>query len=229
MKNKKVCIVTGALGGLGRIVIEHLTEDELTVIGIDHGSPGNTPVDRSWTYIQTDVLSEDSVHRTYEKVISEFARIDVLVNLVGGIYPWSNIEDVSLENWEKTIALNLRSVFLMCRGAIRQMKKQNGGKIINVGAQAGVRGASQAGPYGSAKSAVINLSETIAAEGKSCNIQCNVIIPSIIDTAANRKSMPDATFSDWVQPAEIANLIGFLASDKSSGVTGSVIQAPGRV
>jgi NAD(P)-dependent dehydrogenase (short-subunit alcohol dehydrogenase family) len=109
------------------------------------------------------------------------------------------------------------------------MVPQKNGKIINVGAMAGLKGGAQAGPYGVAKAGVINLTETMAEENKINNIQVNAIVPSIIDTPANRRSMPDADFSRWVRAEEIAELLVFLASDKSSGVTGSIIKVPGRV
>lgn len=109
------------------------------------------------------------------------------------------------------------------------MKPNKSGKIVNVSSGLGLKGGAFAGPYGVAKAAVINLTETMAEENKSHNIQVNCIIPSTIDTPANREAMPDEDFSKWVTASEIADLLLFLSSDKSSGVTGSVIKVPGRV
>lgn len=235
-----VCIITGALGGLGQKVVQSFLDNGATVIGADSEKALNEDLKKSlfwlgikdhsrWTLVPTDVLSESSVRELINNTARKHSHIDVLVNLVGGIYPWSEIKDVDTETWAFTIELNLKSVYLCSREVLKIMVPQKKGKIINIGALAGLKGGAQAGPYGVAKAGVINLTETMAEENKINNIQVNAIVPSIIDTPANRRSMPDADFSGWVRAEEIAELLVFLASDKSSGVTGSIIKVPGRV
>ncbi|MBL7994702.1 SDR family oxidoreductase [bacterium] len=240
MLENKVCVVTGALGGLGQTVIRTLLQHGASVVGVDSEKALTGEFQKSdfwqtvkdnkkWIFKPSDVLSESHVNELVKETHNKYSKIDVLINLVGGIYPWSEITDVETKTWDFTIDLNLKSTFLCSREVLKIMKTQKSGKIINVGASAGLKGGSKAGPYGVAKAGVINLTETMADENKIHNIQVNAIVPSIIDTAANRKSMPDADFSTWVKAEEIAELLLFLASDKSSGVTGSIIKIPGRV
>lgn len=240
MLKNKVCIVTGALGALGQTVVRIFLANEATVVGVDHVKAltpefqksefwQNVGSDKGWMFRPADVLSDSNVNELVTEVIKKHFKIDILINLVGGIYPWSDITDVETKMWDFTIELNLKSTFLCSREVLRIMKSQKYGKIINVGASAGLKGGAQAGPYGVAKAGVINLTETMAEENKNYNIQVNAIVPSIIDTPANRKAIPDADFLRWVRTEEIAELLLFLSSDKSSGVTGSIIKVPGRV
>ena len=239
LKNK-ICIITGALGGLGQTVVQTFLDQGALVIGADSEKAMNDHLKKSsfwrnvkdhpnWTLKITDVLSESGVTELVNLAYQKQSRIDVLINLVGGIYPWSEITEVDVKTWDFTIELNLKSVYLCSREALRIMVLQKNGKIINIGALAGLKGGSQAGPYGAAKAGVINLTETMAEENKINNIQVNAIVPSIIDTPANRRSMPDAEFTRWVRAEEIVETLVFLASDKSSGITGSIIKIPGRV
>ncbi|KAB2879419.1 SDR family oxidoreductase [bacterium] len=240
MLENKVCIVTGALGGLGQTAVKTFLHNGATVVGVDSEKVLTDEFRKSvfwqtvekhnkWKFRATDVLSESHVNELTKETILKYSKIDILINLVGGIYPWSEVTEVETKTWDFTIDLNLKSTFLCSREVLKIMKTQKNGKIINVGAIAGLKGGSKAGPYGVAKAGVINLTETMAEENKIHNIQINAIVPSIIDTPANRKSMPDADFSNWVKAEEIAELLLFLASDKSSGVTGSIIKVPGRV
>lgn len=240
MLENRICIVTGALGGLGQTVVKTLLQNGARVVGVDSEKALTDEFQKSsfwqsvknnneWMFRPTDVLSDLNVKELVEDVIKKYSTVDVLINLVGGIYPWSEVTEVETETWDFTIKLNLKSTFLCSREVLKIMQTQKSGKIINVGALAGLKGGSKAGPYGVAKAGVINLTETMAEENKIHNIQINAIVPSIIDTPANRKSMPDADFSKWVKAEEIAELFLFLASDKSSGVTGSIIKVPGRV
>lgn len=240
MLENKICIITGALGGLGQAVVRSFLDQGAFVIGAD-GERALTDNfirnkfwisvkdSKRWTFSSTDVLSESNVKDLVHDTIKTHSRIDVLINLVGGIYPWSEITNIDLKTWDFVIELNLKSVFLCSREVLKTMVPKKSGKIINVGALSGLKGGAQAGPYGVAKAGVINLTETMAEENKFNNIQINAIVPSIIDTPANRLSMPDADFTRWVKAEEIAELLVFLSSDKSSGITGSIIKVPGRV
>ncbi len=240
MVTNKICMITGALGGLGQTVATRFIENGAVVIGVDSEKGVNDRLkqtefwksisaSKNWLFKPADVLSESGVRELVRDVHEQFSRVDVLINLVGGIYPWSNLTEVETKTWDFTIELNLKSTFFCSREILKIMAPQRSGKIINVGAGVGLKGAAQAGPYGAAKAGVINLTETMAEENKANHIQINAIVPSIIDTPANRKSMPDADFSKWVRADEIANVLLFLASDKSSGVTGSIIKVPGRI
>lgn len=226
MPDKKIYIVTGATGGLGKTVVRVLSEAGAIVVAVGRTDES---FDNTVDFRKADLLDERSVTALFDDVAQTHGRIDALVHLVGGIYPWSGIVDVELEVWDKTIALNLTPTFLCCRAAMQRMQTQRSGVIITIGSQAGLKGGKSAGPYGAAKAAVINLTQTIADEGKAVNVRANVIIPSTIDTPANRAAMPKADFSKWVTPEEIARTIAFLVSDAASGITGAVVSVPGRV
>jgi len=226
MLHDKICLITGALGGLGKTLTRSLHDAGATVIAVDNV---DAEIDYGPSYHKANLLDEPGVATLFANVIAAHKRVDAVVNLVGGIYPWSTVDQIDFAVWQKTLALNLTPTFLCSREGIRQMKKQNNGAIINMGAQAGLKGAASAGPYGAAKAAVINLTQTLADEGKPFNIRVNAIVPSTIDTPANRKSMPTADFSKWVTAAEIANAIIFLLSDQAGGVTGAILPVPGRV
>lgn len=217
---QKVIVVTGATGGLGTTVVRVLQDAGGTVISLDRGNSLQTESH------PTNVLDEEDVRRAFSQITGRYQRIHGLVHLVGGIYPWSKMSEIDLSTWQQTIELNLTSAFLCSREAIRILHRS--GSIVHVGAQAGVRGGAQAGPYGAAKSAVINLTQTLADEGRTAGFRANAVVPSIIDTPANRKAMPEADFSAWVTPQEIANVICFLLSDAASGVTGAILPVPGR-
>lgn len=230
MLTDKICLITGAAGGLGKTVCHRFCEAGASVIAVD-GLKVPEPKDMpdNYHFHRADVLDDVDIQNLFKSVSEKFKRLDVLINLVGGIYPWSELTAVDVKTWDFTIQLNLKSAFLCSREALKIMAEQKSGKIVNIGAGAGLKGGSQAGPYGAAKAAVINLTETMAEENKANGIQVNAIIPSIIDTPANRKSMHGADFSKWVTADEITNVLMFLASEESSGVTGSIIRVPGRV
>jgi NAD(P)-dependent dehydrogenase (short-subunit alcohol dehydrogenase family) len=240
MLKDKVCIITGALGALGQTVVTKFLENGSLVIGVDNERANTEELRNSdfwqkasaqanWIFRPTNVLNETDVNKLIKETNDRYSKIDILINLVGGIYPWADVNEIDTPIWDFTIELNLKSAFLCSREVLKVMIPKKSGKIVNVGAGAGLRGSAQAGPYGVAKAGVINLTETMAEENKSHNIQVNAIVPSIIDTPANRRSMPGENFSKWVKAEELAEVLLFLASDRSSGVTGSIIRVPGRV
>ncbi len=223
-------VITGSNGHLGRATVSRFLELGATIFAVTGHSTGNEAGSGPGLHwLTSDAASESSVRETWTSIRQRAGRVDVLINLIGGIYPWSRVEDVSLASWEQTINVNLTTAFLNMKEALRIMVSQGSGKIINVGSLAGIHGRSFAGPYGAAKAALINLTQTAADENKKNNIQINAIVPGIIDTPVNRRDMPDADFSDWVAPETVAGVLAFLASGASDGITGSVIKVTGRL
>ncbi|HMZ03193.1 MAG TPA: SDR family NAD(P)-dependent oxidoreductase [bacterium] len=236
----KLCLVTGALGHLGQALSECLLEEGYHVVGIGSGNTLNENFKKSeflkyvsgkktWTFYSVNLTSEEEVTQLFQSVSQNNNSLLALVNLVGGIYPWSMLHEVEAKTWDAMIELNLKTTFLCSREAIKIMIPQRCGKIINIGALAGIRGNTMAGPYGAAKAALINMTETMAEENKRNNIQVNAVVPGIIDTPTNRQSMPDADFSTWVKPQSIAEVISFLVSEKSNALTGSVLRVTGKL
>jgi NAD(P)-dependent dehydrogenase (short-subunit alcohol dehydrogenase family) len=143
---------------------------------------------------------------------------------VGG----QTVTETDLATWQRMLAMNLTSVFLCARAVSPLMTEQGSGKIIAVGARAGLHGAANMAAYSVSKGGVITLVEALAEELKEANVQVNCVLPSVIDTPANRRSMPGADPSHWVSPTEIARVILFLASDESDVVSGAAIPVYGR-
>ncbi len=124
--------------------------------------------------------------------------------------------------------MNLKSVFLCSKAVLPQMIKQNYGKIINISSRPALKGVAGVGAYSASKAGVLNLTETIADEVRDYDINVNAILPSTIDTPANRRDMPEADFSKWVKPEEIARVMVFLASDDSKPISGAGIPVYGK-
>lgn len=236
----KLCLVTGALGHLGQALSGCLLEEGYHVVGVGSGGTSNENFKKTdffkyvsgketWTFYSANLTSEEEVAQLFQSVSQNNNSLVALVNLVGGIYPWSMLHEVESKTWDAAIDLNLKTAFLCSREALKVMIPQRSGKIINIGALAGIRGNTMAGPYGAAKAALINMTETMAEENKGNNIQVNAVVPGIIDTPTNRQSMPDADFSTWVKPQSIAEVISFLVSEKSNALTGSVLRVTGKL
>jgi NAD(P)-dependent dehydrogenase (short-subunit alcohol dehydrogenase family) len=154
--------------------------------------------------------------------------LDVLINIAGA-FRWEKIADGDSATWDLLFATNVMTALHCSRAAIPHLRRRKGGRIINIGANAATRAALGMGAYTAAKSGVHRLTESLAEELKDESITVNAVLPSIIDTPANRADMPQADFSRWVTPEALAAVILFLASDASQAVTGALIPVTGRV
>jgi NAD(P)-dependent dehydrogenase (short-subunit alcohol dehydrogenase family) len=162
------------------------------------------------------------------ETIKRLGRIDVLVNAVGGFRAGTPLHETSLETWDFMLNLNARSVFIASRTVIPHMLAQGSGKIVSVAARPGLRGNAKMAAYSVSKSAVIRLTESMAAELKGAGINVNCILPGTIDTPQNRQAMPNADPSRWVKPEALADVILFLASDAAREVHGAALPVYGR-
>lgn len=230
----RTAVVTGGTGALGGVCVEYLFSAGLN-IAIPYNSekslaniPKQVSQDRL-AALRTDLTEENQVDLFINKVVQKFGTVDYLVNTAGGYTGGSTIDEVSLEDWESIMKLNTRSAFLICRDALRVMRKQGFGRIINIASMPALSPSAKKGPYAVSKRAVVTLTETIAEETKGTGITANAIAPSIIVTEANKQSMPKADFSKWVTPQEIAQLILYLCSDEAKSVSGNVIRIYGGV
>ncbi len=133
-----------------------------------------------------------------------------------------------LETWEFMINLNARSVFLVSRAVVPHMLRRQAGRIINIGSRAGLKGGANMAPYAVSKGAVIRLTESMAEELKDQGITANCIVPSVLDTSQNRTANPDADYSQWVTPEQVADVITFLASENARAVNGAIVPVYGR-
>jgi NAD(P)-dependent dehydrogenase (short-subunit alcohol dehydrogenase family) len=216
----RTVVITGAAGNLGRAVASAFSEDTLVLLDVKRGSLKDGERQR---FIAVDLLDPNSVHAA----IQQCKRIDVLCNIAGGFRMGSPVHETSDKDWNFLMDLNARTVLNMAGAAVPMMIKSGGGKIVNIGAFAAQKGAAQMGAYVASKSAVIRLTETMAAELREKNINVNCVLPTIIDTPENRAAMPDADPRRWVAPAALADVIAFLASDAARAIHGAALPVTG--
>jgi NAD(P)-dependent dehydrogenase (short-subunit alcohol dehydrogenase family) len=174
-----------------------------------------------------DLLDAQAVQAAADKAIERFGRIDVLCNLAGAFRMGPSVHETPAEDWAFLMDVNARTVLNTARAVVPRMLAAGSGKIVNVGAYAAQKGAAHMGAYVAAKSAVIRLTETMAAELRSRNINVNCVLPTIIDTPENRAAMPQADPRHWVAPRELAEVIAFLASDAARAIHGAALPVTG--
>ncbi len=232
----QVTLITGGTGGLGKSVVKAFLDSGSTVVLPYRNAKEKEsllallgPEKKNLFPFEADVAREEPVRALWETVVERWGRMDVLVNLVGGYASGKVISATEERDLDQMISLNLKSVFFCCKHALPAMIKQNYGRIVNISAKAAVNPMGQAGPYCISKAGVLTLTQVMASEVKSMNITINAVLPSIIDTEANRKSMPQSDFAKWVRPGEIAQTIFYLTSAEASGINGAAVQVYGRV
>jgi NAD(P)-dependent dehydrogenase (short-subunit alcohol dehydrogenase family) len=229
----KTIVVTGGFGALGRVVAEVAASRSASIAVLDHApSPPEGLAERlgptALLIGGLDLSSADVATKAMGDVKAKFGRLDALLNIAGG-FQWETVEGGKSESWESMYALNLITTLNACRAALPHLIETGAGRIVNVGAQSALHAASGFGPYAASKSAVHRLTEALAQELKLKGVTVNAVLPSTIDTAANRRDMPKADFSRWVAPADLAAVMLFLASDEAKAVTGALIPVTGRV
>ena len=212
--------VTGAAGALGMSVANAFMTSGADVSGVDIVE-AETP----FQLHKADLINPDDAKR----VVAEIGRVDVLANIAGGFTMGDTVETTSDETWDFMYNLNARTVFNMVRAVVPQMRERNKGKIVNIGAKNALTGVGNMAAYSASKSVVIKLTESLAEELKSHNINVNCILPSIIDTPRNRADMPKANFSSWVTPKAMAKVVLFLASEDANPIHGASLPVVGLV
>ena len=230
----RVVLVTGAAGNLGtavvrafraagaRLVLVDRDPDRLTRLFPDLvGSPGH------YLAAPVDLTDEAAIKAMIDQTLSRFGRIDVLVNVAGGYRGGTPVHETPLATWDFLLNLNARTVYIASSAVIPAMLRQGNGKIVNVAARAALQGAAKMGAYSASKSAVMRLTEAMAAELKNDGINVNCVLPGTIDTPDNRAAMPKADTGRWVQPEALADVILFLASDAARAVHGAAIPVYG--
>ncbi|OKO92831.1 short-chain dehydrogenase [Bradyrhizobium sp. NAS80.1] len=223
----KVIVVTGALGALGKVVAETALSRGGRVAGIDH-APSQISATADHIEIGTVDLSDPAQAKTaIEATAKHFGRLDALINIAGG-FAFETVGDGDIKTWQRMHALNVLTALNASRAALPHLAASKAGRIVNIGAMGALQAGGGMGPYAASKAGVHRLTEALANEWKG-KVTVNAVLPSIIDTKANRTDMPKADFSKWVTPQELAEVILFLVSDAASGITGALIPVGGRV
>ncbi len=223
---ERVIAVTGGHGALGKAVVEAALAQGCKVAVIDHAS-GHPVPDGVLELGGVDLTDPASAKAAIDAVVAHFRRLDALLNIAGG-FVWQTTDDAE-PAWEKMFRLNLTTALNASRAALPHLKASPEGRIVNVGANAAIRSAAGMGAYAASKAGVHRLTESLAEELKDTAVTVNAVLPSILDTAQNRKDMPDADPAKWVQPSDLAAVMLFLASPASRAVTGALIPVMGRV
>ncbi len=223
----RTVVVTGAAGNLGRAIANAFAERGANLVLVDLRREGLERAfgadDARRLLAPANLLDQADVDAAVKQAIQRFERIDVLCNIAGGFRMGKPVHETSDETWNLLFDVNARTVLHTARAVVPRMIAGGGGKIVNVGAYAAQKGVAQMGAYCAAKSAVIRLTEAMAAELREKNINVNCVLPTIIDTPENRSAMPSADPGRWVAPADLARTILFLASDDARAIHGAAL------
>jgi NAD(P)-dependent dehydrogenase (short-subunit alcohol dehydrogenase family) len=216
-------LITGANGGLGTAVSQEFLATGAKVIGVALQWKQPAP----FTTISTDVTTEAGCDSMVRQALEQ-GPIDALVHLVGGFAGGSPVADTTDPTWDSMMNVNLRAAFCCIRAALKPMNAAGRGRIVAIGTRMAVEPSPNFAAYAVSKAALVALIKTVAAEGQKFGVTANVVLPSTIDTPANRAAMPKADFSRWVAPQSIAKLLVFLTSEAAADTSGAVIPIYGR-
>ena len=230
----KITLVAGGTGGLGqavslaflqegaRLMVTYLNDQEFA--GLQRAAGANSP---RLAGCKVDVTDETAVQQLVDGIVAEHGRLDILVNTVGGYAGGIKLWELETRVFDRMLALNLRAGFMLAREAVKAMLPQRKGIIINVAAKAALDHAAGASAYAASKAAALALMDSLAEDLKGSGVRVNSILPSIIDTEANRKAMPGADFAKWPKPEDIARVILFLCSEDAGVIHGAAIPVYG--
>ena len=223
-------LVAGGTGGLGRAVTSAFLEEGASVAVTYRNQPEwerfKNAASANAARLQgqeVDVTDESAVHQLIEKILLKHARLDAMVNTVGGYLGGPKLWEMETKIFEQMLNLNLRSGYVLSRAAVRVMLKQGRGTIVNVASKSAIDHAAGAAAYAASKAAAVAMLDGLAAEVKGTGVRVNTILPSIIDTEPNRQAMPKADFAKWPKPSDIARVILFLSSEDAKVIHGAAI------
>jgi NAD(P)-dependent dehydrogenase (short-subunit alcohol dehydrogenase family) len=232
---EQVVIITGAAGNLGLVTARAFQQAGAKTVLVDR-SPDR--VQQMFPALAdspdhllaggVDLSDAASLGKLMAQTLAKFGRVDALVNTVGAFRGGEPVHEADVADWDSLFDANVRTTLMCCRAVIPQMLKQKRGKIINVSSREGLEAHAGLAAYAASKSAVLRLTEALAAELKASDINVNCILPSVIDTPQNRAAMPKADFSQWIVPEAIADVILFLASDAARAIQGAAVPVYGK-
>jgi NAD(P)-dependent dehydrogenase (short-subunit alcohol dehydrogenase family) len=227
----RVFAITGAFGALGSAVAKAAAEQgaRLALIDFAKTPPAGLPSgDEVLVLGGVDLTDSVAAGAAIDAVAERFGGLDALLNIAGG-FRWETLETSLVEGWHRLFLLNVQTAANASRAAIPYLRESKSGRIVNVGANAALKASMGMGPYAASKAGVHSLTESLAEELKADDVTVNAVLPSIIDTPANRADMPKANFASWVAPEDLAAVMLFLASEDARAVTGALVPVTGRV
>jgi NAD(P)-dependent dehydrogenase (short-subunit alcohol dehydrogenase family) len=232
----KIVLIAGGTGGLGRevtmafleagasVMVTYRREEEFAAVVSSAERIGAKLPDGA----AVDVTDSAAVEKFVAGMVAKYGRVDILVNTVGGYAGGTNLWEVDPRVYDQMMQLNLKAGFVLARTVVPEMIRQNRGWIVNIASKAAVDHGAGGALYAASKAGALALFDSLAAEVKPYNINVNSVLPSIIDTAVNRKAMPGADFSKWPKPEEIARVILFLCSEEARVIHGAAIPVYGK-
>jgi NAD(P)-dependent dehydrogenase (short-subunit alcohol dehydrogenase family) len=230
----RTVLIAGGTGGLGkavslafleegaRVAVTYRKEEEYAALK-DAAAANAEALEGS----PVDVTDEGAAARFVESIVAQHGRLDALVNTVGGYVGGVTLWNIETTVFDAMLSLNLRSGYTLARAVLPAMLKQRHGSIVNVAAKAAFDHGAGAAAYAASKAAAVAMMDSLAADVKGTGVRVNSILPSIIDTAVNRKAMPNANFAAWPKPEEIAQVILFLCSDNAAVIHGAAVPVYG--
>ena len=223
----KIALVTGASGGLGTHVTKALLDAGFIAVGLAPKIRQSDFDHPNFTALPATLDSLATAKKAVDTVVARFGKIDVLAHTVGGFSGGQAVADTDDATFQRMLDMNLNSAFHILRAVIPHMRKAGAGRIIGISSRSAENPGPNVGAYSASKAAFSSLMWTVALENKDAGITANVILPGTMDTPGNRKAMPGADTSQWVQPAAVASLIVWLAGDAGKDVTGAAIPVYG--
>jgi NAD(P)-dependent dehydrogenase (short-subunit alcohol dehydrogenase family) len=229
-------LIAGGTGGLGKavslafleegaeVIVTYRKQEEFSALQGDSRQHSSR-----LTGVQVDVTDQPAVRRLIDAVLVKHGRLDILVNSVGAYAGGAKLWETESSVFEQMLALNLRSGYVLSTAVAPAMVKQRKGSIINIASKAAIDHAAGAAAYAASKAAALAMIDSLAEDLRGTGVRANSILPSIIDTAANRGAMPDADFAKWPKPEDIARVILFLCSDDAKVIHGAAIPVYGSV
>jgi NAD(P)-dependent dehydrogenase (short-subunit alcohol dehydrogenase family) len=224
----KIALITGAKGGLGSFTTEAFLQAGATVAGVSRSIKASDFDHPAFAAFQAELSNGAAADALVKDVVARFGRVDALVHVMGGFAGGQSVADTDDATIERMLDLNYRSAFYISRAVLRDMRQRGTGRILAIASRAAVEPAPMIGAYSASKAALVALIRTIALENRDRCISANVILPGTMDTPANRAAEPQADYSTWVQPAQVASLLVHLASDAGAQVNGAAIPVYGR-
>jgi NAD(P)-dependent dehydrogenase (short-subunit alcohol dehydrogenase family) len=227
LQGRKIA-VTGASGSLGAAVVHAALAAGATVAAIDHAAATSASRPNLHEFGGVDLSADGAAEQVFAAIASAIGGLDALVN-VAGTFRFEKLEHGKLATWDLLFQVNLRTAVASSIAALPLLEKSASGRIVNIGAVGALKAGAGMGAYAASKAGIFKLTESLAEELKERNITVNAVLPTTIDTPANRKDMPDADFTRWVKPEQLADVILFLLSDQAAAITGALIPVAGRV
>lgn len=225
----RVVLVTGANGGLGTYVTQAFLDAGATVIGSSRKVQQSDFTSADFVAFPAEISTQAGATALVESILARFGKLDVLAHTVGGYAGGPSVAETDDATFQRMFDLNVNSFLHILRASIPSLRRSGRGRIIAIGSRAAVEPGAGVGAYSASKAAMVSLVKTVAAENRDAAMTANVILPGTMDTTANRLAMPGADFSKWVQPANVAALAVWLASEAAKDINGAAIPVYGDI